>query len=928
MSGSVSRSVALRLLYLLLLCVANGADYRLDGSVVPSYYNLIIGVLRDSAEPTLFDGEVSITMRVVSPLAVPQIILHADTLNISECWLLEETGAQMEVIDISRLVYEAATQQVTVPLTQALQSGKNYTLGFKYTGHIRTDMAGLFSASYVEQDTNVTKWLAVTQMQRINARLVLPCFDEPAMKAKFQLQVVRPNGYQSIANTKLKETTPASQDRFVDHFEETPVMSTYLLAFMVANYSARGNVSELAVLTRPEFYNNTEFSYHVGQQVVSAYDELFKLPYAELGNEVLQYASSPRFPHNGMENWGLIIYSDAVLVQEAGYSDDWSDKEFAIRIIAHETSHMWFGDSVTFSWWSYFWLNEAFARYYEYFMAHQLYPEYHLDEQFVVRQMQLIFGTDSRNSTQPMTSPETEIQTPSEIAYKFSGIAYAKGACIVRMWRNLMGPENFDRALRNYLKQYHLTNTVPSNLFDHLKENWPSNQEVNLTQFFEDYTEQVGYPLLIVRHWAGKYPLVTVEQERFLLNIHDGSNRHLKYTVPITYASSLSPNFYNLTPSEYLNKTDDKVQILFDDQIDWILLNLRQSNYQRVYYDRKLRNGLLSALSASNHSGIPVENRAQLIDDMFSLAEISYVDYYEVFQFLEYMSKEVDYVAWYAVYENMNLVAKRLTPEQLPHFRRYLSDITKSVFEKLGVDWSSQDTPLDVANRKKLVQWLCRYQASKCRNKVNVQFVTSSEQPSPDYRETFYCAASSSDFNSYTLVWGKYFFETRPSERQLLWLAASCTSDYETHYYKMIIDGPETVELKKKAIARMYEENPELVQPIFEMVTANITILALDLNSWSETAEVISDMAEYFTTREQQQLFEEFYRNNHQLFGESAAAVLSKSLESVDENISWADSHLFALGNYLINRNGSSGFHGGTFMVVVLLALASLLAWL
>lgn len=61
-----------------------------------------------------------------------------------------------------------------------------------------------------------------------------------------------------------------------------------------------------------------------------------------------------------------------MLVQHAGYTDGWKDKEFSLRIIAHETSHMWFGDSVTFEWWSYFWLNEAFARYYEYFMAHQV----------------------------------------------------------------------------------------------------------------------------------------------------------------------------------------------------------------------------------------------------------------------------------------------------------------------------------------------------------------------------------------------------------------------------------------------------------------------------------------------------------------------------------------------------------------------------
>lgn len=129
MSSSIFR--AFWLLCSLLICVTNAADYRLEGSVVPSHYNLTIGVLRNSVEPTIFDGEVSITLRVVGTLEVQQIILHADTLDITECWLLG---------------------------------------------------------------------------QRINARLVLPCFDEPALKAQFQLQIVRPNGYQSIANTKLKET--------------------------------------------------------------------------------------------------------------------------------------------------------------------------------------------------------------------------------------------------------------------------------------------------------------------------------------------------------------------------------------------------------------------------------------------------------------------------------------------------------------------------------------------------------------------------------------------------------------------------------------------------------------------------------------------------------------------------------------------------
>lgn len=83
----------------------------------------------------------------------------------------------------------------------------------------------------------------------------------------------------------------------------------------------------------------------------------------------------------------------------------------------------------------------------------QLYPEYQLDQQFVVRQLQMILQLDSGNSSQPMTSPESSVQTPSEIGNKFSSIAYAKGASVIRMWKNIMGADSFNKAIRSYLKQ-------------------------------------------------------------------------------------------------------------------------------------------------------------------------------------------------------------------------------------------------------------------------------------------------------------------------------------------------------------------------------------------------------------------------------------------------------------------------------------------
>lgn len=113
----------------------------------------------------------------------------------------------------------------------------------------------------------------------------------------------------------------------MDYFEPTPPMSTYLLAFIVSEYQARGNLSEFAVVSRPEYYNNTKFSFDIGEKVLKAYDELFQQPYKTLGNELLLFASSPRFPHNGMENWGLIIFR-LVLKQEGKVTFDMPKMEY------------------------------------------------------------------------------------------------------------------------------------------------------------------------------------------------------------------------------------------------------------------------------------------------------------------------------------------------------------------------------------------------------------------------------------------------------------------------------------------------------------------------------------------------------------------------------------------------------------------------
>jgi aminopeptidase N len=143
------------------------------------------------------------------------------------------------------------------------------------------------------------------------------------------------------------------------------------------------------------------------------------------------------------------------------------NKQRVANVIAHEVAHLWFGNIVTCDWWSVSWLNEGFARYYQYMLNHwvmneniitgnylillslQVEPTWELDLQFVVEQVQDVFQLDSLLVTRAMTR---EVNTPVEVSGNFDPISYSKGACLVRMMEHIVGNSGFVAALQDYLR--------------------------------------------------------------------------------------------------------------------------------------------------------------------------------------------------------------------------------------------------------------------------------------------------------------------------------------------------------------------------------------------------------------------------------------------------------------------------------------------
>lgn len=153
-----------------------------------------------------------------------------------------------------------------------------------------------------------------------------------------------------------------------DIFGSTPKMSTYLLAFIVSEFTVRENTQQtFGVVARPEASAQTQYALDIGQAILQKLDEWTDYPYASVPEMTkMHMAALPDFSAGAMENWGLLTYRETNLLYDADVTTDLGQQRIA-AVISHEQAHMWFGDLVTCDWWSLTWLNEGFGRFFQYF---------------------------------------------------------------------------------------------------------------------------------------------------------------------------------------------------------------------------------------------------------------------------------------------------------------------------------------------------------------------------------------------------------------------------------------------------------------------------------------------------------------------------------------------------------------------------------
>lgn len=386
--------------------------YRLPNDTVPLLYDLTLTThfhLENDADPKKYriEGLVLIHLKAEKS-ATKSITLHGYNLTIQRAALRRsENSIDQDPVQEwtgSDVIYDIRHEFIIFELDEELQMEEIYVLEVLYWGWLRTD-GGLYHRQYLDAQGQ-EKWVLGTQFQAIEARSVFPCYDEPAIRANFQLTVGHSSKYSAISNMPVKSRNPAEEEGYVTTvFYETPLMQTYLLALVVSDFAFVGfNASTpQRVFARPEVVEKGEVfdALRAGVDLLKSLEEYFGVKY-DANVPKLDQVAMPDHVSSAMENWGLVLYREYYLLWDEK-TMPMTVKHDMVAIMSHELTHMFFGNLVAPKWWSYIWLNEGFARMYETLGVTDVYPEFDDDEMFLFEVFQRALTVEARGLTRPMT---------------------------------------------------------------------------------------------------------------------------------------------------------------------------------------------------------------------------------------------------------------------------------------------------------------------------------------------------------------------------------------------------------------------------------------------------------------------------------------------------------------------------------------------
>ncbi len=698
-------------------------------------------------EPNLknftFNGKETIELKISKPTKV--ISLNSSELKIKKCniiWRGKTLKARSKVDAKNELLIIHFSQKIT----------GSAELYLEFIGILNDRLLGFYKSEY--KDTRgKKKYLATTQFEAADARRAFPCWDEPEVKATFDISIITENNLTAISNMPVISKKKIGS-KFRYKFSRTPIMSTYLIYLGVGEFefltSKIGKILVRIVTTKGN-KSKGKLALDYTKKFIRSYEKYFGIKYPL---PKLDMIAVPDFAAGAMENWGAITFRETILLYDPKTSST-KTKQFIAEVISHELAHQWFGNLVTMKWWNDLWLNESFATYMATKIVDEFYPHWDLWDQFLETSMNSAMMLDGLKTSHPI---DVKVRKPSEIREIFDSISYDKGGCILRMLEFYVGKKKFREGLHHYLSKHKYQNATGHDLWNSIGK--ISKKPVN--SMMNSWISQVGFPFLEAKKKNSKLVLT---QMRFLLE-SDKKYQKASWQIPIFIGAgeNVAPKLMNKKTSSFSLK--DKL---------FPVVNSSKKGFFRVKYDEDLLSKLKTLVEEKKLNHI---DRWNIQNDLFAICVSGNEKISTYLDFTDAYFQEQNYLSCVNVANNLNFIYFISYHEPfVDHIKQYAHNYFRQLFDRLGWDAKKDEKHTDTLLRGMVLTVLGKLNDKEILEESQFRFnsyLKKQAKIKPDLLEViFSLAAWNGNANTFEKLIHLYRISSSQEEK-LRVLAAMC----------------------------------------------------------------------------------------------------------------------------------------------------------
>eukprot|EP00116_Pleurobrachia_bachei_P000449 sb/3460711/ len=766
-------------------------------------------------------GRETITVDVVNKTS--SIVMHMNNvrhklegyeMNVTSCTVQRDSKGKpedREHVKVTHAYPFTANSFYVMQLGSTLEPGRYY-LTLEWRSRLVEGLDGIYLSSYKENGEK--KWLLASQMEPLAARKVMPCFDEPDMKAVFKMTITTEKKYPLVLWNMPQKGEPVSVDDTYRtfSFEKSVKMSTYLLAFVIADFKCtevQETNTKVKVRTcgRGPAIDSGDggYSADITRKVIDKYEEFYG---TDFPLRKIDSVAVPDFSAGAMENWGLILYRETALLYNT-VNDTISTKSRVNTVVSHELAHQWFGNLVTMKWWNDLWLNEGFASYVEWIGTDASEPFWNNNDFQTYSDKSAALSIDSYMSSRPTSvaflgicySPAMLVTLVAyNIVSKFLSL---QGSAILRQAKMFMDPygntNHFEEAIKAYIKEHKYGNAVQMDLYGELDKVYQKvnpDSDVSIKDVMSTWTLQMNFPVLKVARFDEDH--VAVSQERFLIAGEDTSGDKVspysyQWYVPVKYVKDW----------EVWKLTDFGVRVTF------ILIplpaDLRRHNYVEILstnYQCSTR--LRYVLTHPFVQSLTTSEKQGMIFDTFLMISSGMKPMSVGLELLGnvLLDTTLPLVPWKEVHRQLAVVGRQisenstLNAEWKAKWKQYYETLYEQYKEYFSV---TDPTPLpdddrdgNFQKRQMIVfaiSTACQFEVSGCITAAKEFFQKYREENSPlptDFKSTILKTVMGQQpvtddlKDDWEWLWGRYLSSPSAAEQQVLYYALGLIQDSDT----------------------------------------------------------------------------------------------------------------------------------------------------